>query len=137
MSARSLALSLLLAAALASTGCAAHALRGTVPPLGIQLGHGTTEQSFRDLVRITRDLGYPIEFADAEYGVFGARSRLPPRRGSPALSFVVQCFADGRATLTVIGAPAVAGTTDVVRVPDAVRREAVALAQALEERRAR
>ncbi len=128
---RSLAAILLLTALCCTSAC--NPLRNTLPPLAIRLREGPTRESFEELLLVARAQNYLIEFADPEFGVFGVLSRVPPSRGTPALTFLVQCYADGGATLTVVGG-ARAGAGDLVRVPDRVRREAVALAQALEGR---
>lgn len=110
--------------------CGARAERGIVPPLAIYLPYGPTDASFVRLVETARSLGYHLELVDPEYGVFTARARGAVRPGQPPIVFVVQCYADGRATLTMLGGEP-RGRPDRVRVPDAIRREAVALAQDL------
>lgn len=127
---RPVAATVLLVLALLAPGCARWSERGTMPTLAIMLRDGPPAESFERLVGAARSAGYFIEFVEPTYGVMGARSHAQlPQRGGPA-TFVVQCYTDGRATLTVLGAAQVDGQR--VRVPDALRREAVAFAQALE-----
>lgn len=121
---------LAIALALGASACAGHGEAGIVPPLAIPLASGASDASFVRLVETAHTLGYVPDFVEPEYGVFGVPSHHTPGRGEVPIVFVVQCYADGRATLTALGGRA-QGRPDRVRVPDDVRREAVALAQDL------
>jgi hypothetical protein len=118
-------------ALLSSAGCTHYAERNTLPPLSITLPQGSTGASFERLVRLTRALGYSVDFADVRYGVIGTHTRAQLTRRGGAATIVVQCFGDGRATVTLLGGtPLDAGMR--VRVPEGMRREVVAFTQALE-----
>ncbi len=120
----------LAALVLLAGGCAGHRESRTLPPLAIQLSDGPTAESFARLAGIAHRHGYAIEFADPAYGVFGVSARTQLPRAAGRATFVVQCYADGRAVLSVLG-PQPAGHGLVVASSN-LRREAVALAQALE-----
>jgi hypothetical protein len=115
---------------LASSCGGAYADRNTVVPMAIALPGQAPQQNFERLLRITRALGYHVDFADVRYGVIGThtRSQLAGRDG--AATFVVQLYTDRTATLTVLGGTPVEGNR--TRVSDRVRAEAVRFAQALE-----
>lgn len=113
-----------------TAGCAHYAERNALPPLAIDLPQGPPDQVFTRLVSITRALGYPIDFADVRYGVFGTHTRTSLAGREGAATLVVQCFADGRASVTVLGGTPIDDLW--TRVPDRMRREIVLFAQRLE-----
>jgi len=124
-------LTLLVVVLLATGACDRYREQGTLPVLRVTLDAGPSEASFTRLVHTATALGYHIDFVDAQYGVFGVhtRSLLPQYAG--AATVVVQCYADGGATVSVLGGTPIAGR-DRVRVPDAMRREVVAFVQGLQ-----
>ena len=103
---------------------------GTMPTLAIDLVDGPNQRSFDRMVAVAAAMGYPLEFSSPQYGVFGVQAHVPTGPDG-ATSFVVQCYADGGAVLTVLGGVAVPGT-ERTRVSSRIRTEAVTLAQALE-----
>ena len=129
------AIVLVLAVALGASGCEGHRQRGTLPTLVFQMHDAPDVEGFMRLTELVARLGYHVDFADARYGVFGVHTvaRLP--QGVGPATVVVQCFADGQATVTVLGGMGVP-QSDLTRVSDAVRREVVAFERALEAGRA-
>ena len=115
--------------AMSALGCDRWAFVRT-PPLAVRLAGGATEGAFTHAMSIATERGYTVEFSDPVYGVIGLRARQPPGRDATS-SLIVQCYADGHATVSVLG-PRVTGTEDVRRAPIGLAREAVALAQALD-----
>ena len=105
-----------------------------MPRVGFPMAGGPTTEGFERLLSRARDPGYTIDFSDAAFGAFGVTARTPAGRRDPErATLVVQCHADGRATIDVVGT----ATDDRghARVTPALRREVVRLAQELEEGR--
>lgn len=103
-------------------------------PLAITLHGGASAESFQRLMRTAVAHQYRIVFSDVRFGVFGVEARATIPRSSEHATFVVQCYADGHAVLTTLGpAPLHEPAGIAVLASGALRREAVALAQALEQ----
>jgi hypothetical protein len=126
-----------IAVMIASAGCGLRRERRTMPPIALDLPNAPPADAYARLVVALRELGYPAAFADRDYGVVGVYARARTLRPvSTPITFVLQCYLDGHVVMTAIGGPA-AGFGDRTVVEESVRREAVALSDALTQRFAR
>lgn len=122
-------LALGLALALVVAGCHRYP---QMPLVAFPMEGGPTSEAFELLITRARAIGYAIEFSHAAFGSFGVRARTRSVNRDPErATLVVQCHADGRATIEVVGTAN--DGHGHARVSRALRQEVVRLAQVLEQ----
>lgn len=123
----------LIAAALALAALAGCQVPQRVPPVLVLASYGApSRETFERLTGVVRSNGYEIAVEDVEHGTFRVNARYADR-GAPVGShaFSVQLYASGHAEIVAFG-PRVEPLEGGYQMPPALRRELVALAQALE-----
>ena len=121
------ALALVLAVALLSVGCVS--LR-TIDPIVLgPVPDGPSTAMFERLLSSARARGYTLELAQPSRGRFGMLAHYTER--STRYRIAVECFRDGRITVTPIG-PAVERFRGRLIMPARLHDELVELARALE-----